>query len=487
MRRASRLRGQVGRLPTPLLILLVIALVHGTAWTIATAPVEGPDEDAHIAYAQYFAETGKGPYRSIGNGTYSTQFNSALIGLNLWAIRGHSEGMPFWALADQVNRESRDQPRNNGNGPNAAGNYPPLYYAYAAVAYRLSPDRTILGRIWAMRFAGVILFIGMVWLAWLVAAEVFAATWKRTLVAAIVALQPKLGFMAGAVNPDIMLSFLGTAALLVGLRIAITGVTWRRALTLGGIAAAGVLCHPRGLFLPPFAVVAMAVGLWRFRRPWRFAAGTIAACLAPAVIGLIAAVLWTRHYSAGTAFGSNSPVAAFDLRQFFSYLWQFYLPGLTSMEPKVGPDYGYRQVFIETYFGTFGSLEINFPLWINSALQFAAGILGLWVFGLTIRRAESVARRWYIPVIMLALSLGLLLLLHIVSYGNLRGVPLGTGDPVITGRYLLPLTAVLGCAIAWVFGALPRRLQPLAAGAAVAAMAMLSIAAVGMSLERFGG
>ncbi len=486
----SRAAAPVRRIPLALRILLLVALVHGLAWSVATAPLEGPDELAHAAYAQQLAETGHAPSRNGGDGTASAAMGMLWMGLNLGPIIGHPEGRPFWSRVGPVSREADRQPMDNGSGPNPAGNYPPLYYAYAAAAYRLSPDTGLLARLWVMRFAGVLLFVAAVGFAWLVAAELLRATWQRVLATAVVALQPKLGFMAGVINPDIMLVAIGTATLWVGLRTGQRGVTLRRAIALGVLAGAAAFCHPRGLFLPPFAVLAVIVGLIRMRPPlrtWRTWVTPVVVCGVPALIGVVAAVAWTRAHAAGAAFGTGSPVAGFNLRQFLSYVWQFYLPGVDGMAAKVGPAYGYRQVFVESYFGSFASLETNYPLWVYGWLQVGVGLLGIATFAVAVRRTGVLVTRWPAVVLGAAFCLALMALLHVVSYGSLRGSTGGGGDPVITGRYLLPMVSLFGCATAWVTGALPRRLQPLVAGAVVGAFVLLAISGLGITAVRFDG
>src|SRR5947208_1893487 len=39
------------RLPAPLVALLVVSAVLGVAWAVATPPLQGPDEEAHLGYA----------------------------------------------------------------------------------------------------------------------------------------------------------------------------------------------------------------------------------------------------------------------------------------------------------------------------------------------------------------------------------------------------------------------------------------------------
>src|SRR3954463_7568923 len=56
------------RLPSPLLLLLAVTFLLGLAWAAATPPLQGPDEEAHLGYVQYLAETGNAP-SGVGPGT----------------------------------------------------------------------------------------------------------------------------------------------------------------------------------------------------------------------------------------------------------------------------------------------------------------------------------------------------------------------------------------------------------------------------------
>jgi hypothetical protein len=73
--------------------------------------------------------------------------------------------------------------------------------------------------------------------------------------------------------------------------------------------------------------------------------------------------------------------------------------------------------------------------------------------------------------------------LHVVSYLALLG---GT-DPVIVGRYLLPLIALLALAVTFVVTSLPRRLGPLFAAVVLACGVLLQLAGLGLTVIRFYG
>ena len=489
-RRARNRSGAVRRVVAPLrglhpalVVLLVLAAAHGVAWAVVTAPLNGPDESAHFAYAQDLAENHHAPSRETGGGTQSTEATTLLFGLNLYAIVLHPEGKPTFSAVDRINAQIDKEPpaaRKDGTGPNAAANYPPLYYAYEAVAYEASPARSLLGRIFFMRLATTLLLVITVWLTWLIAAELFARTWVRTLATGMVALQPKLGFGGGIINPDLMLVLVSTGALLMGLRLARHGPTLGSVLGLAAFAGAGAVVHPRGLFLPPFAVIALGVALMRTWPGLRRALGFGAAVVGITFVCVAISVAWSQGHAGGAI--SENPVGGFSVRQFVSYQWQFYLPKLGSMYTKVGPpQYGYRQVYIDSFFGAFASFSVTYRLIILDLLQVLAGIglVALWTTVVT--RWYVVVARWREIAVCVVFFLGLMSLLHVVSYMNLRG----STDPVLTGRYLLPAVALYGCAIAWVASSLPRRLGIAFAGLLLGGALLLAIGGVGLSLDRF--
>jgi 4-amino-4-deoxy-L-arabinose transferase-like glycosyltransferase len=338
-----------------------------------------------------------------------------------------------------------------------------------------------------MRMLSVLLMVGVVGLSWFVARELLAREWAVATATGLVALQPKLGFAGGIVNPDVMLALWATGALLAGLRLVRQGPSVGRVAGLLACAGLAVLTHPRGYYLPPFAAIAVLVALWRFRPGWRWAAAAGAAVVVGLVVALAAATAWVGAHTGsvgGGPSGSGSPniAAGFNARQFLSYLWQFYLPKLSSMSPKVGPaGYGYRQMFIETYFGGFGSFSVDYRPLFYDFMQLLAGLGLAALYTTAAIRWRAVLARW--PVVLLSVVFfgGLMALLHLVSYSTL----LGTTDPVITGRYLLPAVALYGAAAAWVCASLPRRVGLPGAGVLLGISVLVAVGGIGLSVERF--
>ena len=171
--------------------------------------------------------------------------------------------------------------RKNGTGPNAAANYPPLYYAYEAVAYELSPARSLLGRMFFMRLATTLLLVVTVWLTWLIAAELLrphvgARAGDR---AGRAAAQARLRRRDHQPRPHARDGGHGRAA--HGSAARAPRPDARARAVAGGLRRApGALVHPRGLFLPPFAVDrARRSRCWRYwpgrRRALGFAAAVV--------------------------------------------------------------------------------------------------------------------------------------------------------------------------------------------------------------------
>jgi len=110
------------------------------------------------------------------------------------------------------------------------------------------------------------------------------------------------------------------------------------------------------------------------------------------------------------------------------------------------------------------------------------GLLAI-VAALVIKR-EAVRREAPVAVVMVVALWTLLLGLHLVAYRQMVGDP---SDPIITGRYLLPLAGLLGIAVAIVADVLPRPVRSVYTGLTLAGVVGLQVISLGLLLERFYG
>jgi 4-amino-4-deoxy-L-arabinose transferase-like glycosyltransferase len=438
--------------PRPLALLLAVTALLVVAWAFVTTPFEGPDEPAHFSYIQYLAETGHRPSVLDGRRPESTQTQTALNLFNLDQLAGVADARPGWTKLEEdrfaeIVRVGGERIEKDGSGPNAIAKNPPLYYAYQVIPYELGSIGDPWLRLMLMRLASGLLIVLAVAFSWFAAAEIFAATWPRVIAAGCVALLPQLTAIGAVINADSLLIAVWTAFTFAALRLARRGANWRRVLAVCLLAGASLLTHGRGLAVvfPLAVVLLMALVRARGALPVRLAR------FVPGVVTLLAIVVVYRLAltpDTGGAYGGEINLGtggALSLKGLVSTTWQFYFPRLPGMTPRPGGSYGYEQMYIESFFGRFASLEIGYPAVVYALIQLGAalGIAGL-AAAITHRRA-AVRERWPEVVTLVSIAVAMIGLLHLASYRAL----VFSSDPLITGRYLLPLVAIFGIAVAF--------------------------------------
>jgi 4-amino-4-deoxy-L-arabinose transferase-like glycosyltransferase len=392
----------------------------------------------------------------------------------------------MWSEPDQrrwarFERELAPSARSDGEGPNPAAKNPPLYYLYESAAYRLSPDTSLFGRQLATRLASVLLFLATVALTWVAIGELTRRTWVRVLAAGVVALQPQLAYTGAIVNPDILLVAAWTAFVALTIRTLSRGPTRARLVGLCALASISALTHGRGLAIVPALAAVLALSWRRERLPARVLARWLSAGVALAGATLVAFAL-----GGGSLYGGQVAAfrdSGFNPREFASFVWQFYFPPLPTMQARLGPEYGFRQVFVETFYGTFGSLDVRFPTRVYTLLQ-VASVLGLLaLYTAVVARWRELRERRRIALGLAAIAASGIAFLHLASYLALLDGP----DPIVVGRYVLPLIGLFALGVAFVATTLPRRLGPLFAAVVLASGVLLHLAGLGLTVARFYG
>ncbi len=489
----TRLRTRIRKVPLALWLVLSVGLVQALAWNVALPAFQGPDESSHFAYVQYLAETGHLPTVTSGPTGYSTEVFKALTWFNLLAITGDVGGRPAWSSADlaewhEIEREMPRGSRANGSGPDPVATNPPLYYAVMSIPYRMFVWLPLLKRLFVLRLFNALFYLATIALVWLIAGELFGPVrWKQTLAAGVVALEPQLAFMSAVINADNLLIALTTASLLGALRLVTRGPTLTRVLTASLLTAAASLTHGRGLVNIPVLATALVAAFVKYRPGLREAVKRGAAAAGTLCVAFLAYLLFGRPSGSGSLYAGQvtqlNSGRGFNLRQFLSSIYQFYFPRLPTMRPRLGPEYGYRQVFIHTFYGAFGSLEVEYKLKVYDVLQVlsAIGLVGLYTAA--VARWRRLWRSWPEVIVLLALLVTNLAFLHYVSYRSLLSN--GGTDPLILGRYLLPMIALFGLAIAFTVGSLPRRAGVIVAAVILAGGVLLSLAGIGLTMARF--
>jgi len=469
VRSVARLGSRVPRLPAGLAGLLLTVVVVGAVWALLVPPWQTPDEIAHYAYAQDLAENFRLPPRQpIGAASAHQESTDQGVADN---AAGASRGAFFpqtappewdpavWATYRAEERANPAPSRSDGGGPNPAASNPPLYYLYADIAYFFDYGGTAFGRLYAMRLWGVLMVALNALAGWLLAGEVFGRRRLPQLACGAVAgLWPMQTFMGASVNPDSLMVPLWTFAFWLGARVIIRHAQVRDAIALCAVAAAAVLTMATSYALLPAVALALFAG-WRGRPAEQRRAALRQLSLAS--LALVVPVLgWLAlgralGRSAINSIAAGAHPAPFNVRQFASYVWQFYLPRLPGMVrfrwTSGLPAY---DVWLKEGTATFGWLVVPVSAWIYKAVAIVIGVIGLAALWFMAKLRGRTAL-WLIAFFALALVV-LVGGLHFTEY---RSIINGQGH-ILQGRYLLPVIGLLGLAFALVISRVPARWRP---------------------------
>lgn len=471
--------------PRSLLVLLGIVAVVGIGWALLTPPWQAPDEISHFAYSEGLATNFVVPPMPDRGGLSSAQQGAEGANATNPATFYPQSAPPSWSdgAFSAYLKTQRGLSASDGDGQDSAQANPPLYYLYSDLGYLLDKGGTEFGRLYDMHLSGVLLLLVTTLGAWLVAGEALGRRRLPQLVCASVAgLMPMVAFMSTSVNPDGLLTAGWTVALWLGLRVVNHRARPADVIGLAAACAATILTKTTGYALLPCAVMAIATGWLRRPRPER--ARALIPIAAAAAVAAVPLLVWLAiAHAAGTAgFNTVGTTAAHpvNIRQFISYVWQFYLPRLPFLTPYrlVGglPVY---EVFIKQGLGTFGWLTVSLPGWLYplAALILAALALACITFMARLRARLP----WLRIAFLLINALSLLALLHIGEYL----VAIDGGGAFIQGRYLLPVVSLLGLAVALVVRMLPPRAATISAGVVMCGLLGLQVVSMSAVLQGF--
>jgi 4-amino-4-deoxy-L-arabinose transferase-like glycosyltransferase len=454
-----------GRLPTAAWVCFWVALLNGVAWGLIVPLFQIPDEPGHVAYVQHVAESGKPPPGGFDLQHFSQEERRLLDAIRWKAIqRKQEDRVPGTASFHKRVEADVATPakRLSEGGYTTDINNPPFYYFVAAGVYHLSPWTSLPDRIHAVRLLSALLAAITILFVFLFLRELIPSTpWAWTVGALAVAFQPMFGFTSSGVTSDAVL-YAASAGIFYTFALSFRrGLTPRRGMAIGGLAAVGLLSKLNMIGLAPGIGVGLLVLMLRANGGQRRQAirGALIAFVVVAIpvagYMLLNSTVWDRGIWFGNAgvpplTGISVPnpsgepqTASVKLLDGADYMWQFYLPRLPSMEPLF-PAYPLRHIWFNGFIGQFGWLEYGFPHWVyDVALAMAVGLLAL-VGRELIRVREVLRSRIWELVTYLLLMFGLLVLVGATSYEARIGGATGYEQP----RYLLPLVALYGALIA---------------------------------------
>ncbi len=447
------------RPPGPLSALLGIVAIVGLCWALTVPPWQSPDELSHYAYVESLAT---GP-RLPGN-AHRPIFSSdqAVAIQNVGASTGAfypTALPPSWSRAEYeaylhspVTR--RLAARADGAGPSSASGNPPFYYLLSTVGYLLAGGRgTAFARLYGIRLEGIVWLLLTGLGAWLLGGETFSRRRLPQLLAAATAtLLPMVSFMSTSVNPDALTITEWTFAFWLLARIVNRESRLPDMAALCALLGAAILTKAVSYALVPPALLAVGIGIARRpagRRAPALAGAGVSALITAVPVGVWLVISRSLGGTALTAVGTGG--RAFNIRQFLSYVWQFYLPRLPFLRPfRLVPGTPAVTVWLDQSIGDFGWLDVMVPAWLVLVAKLLFGLVTIATLWL-LARLRGLRRLGLLAVDLLA-GLSLLAVLHVTEYRQ----TLGGGGAFLQGRYILPLASLLGIAVALAVSRLPR-------------------------------
>ncbi|HEY2768710.1 MAG TPA: DUF2142 domain-containing protein [Solirubrobacteraceae bacterium] len=308
----------------------------------------------------------------------------------------------------------------------------------------------ILNQLQLMRFLDALLGAITAMLCFLFVREaVPGVRWAATVGGICVALQPLFAFMSGGVNPDVLMFTIGAAIFLSLLRAFRNGLTWRSALVLGLLTAAGYLTKLNfigfgiGVFVGLCALAIRGMRSQGRRALLPISLATVVGFAPPAIYVLI------NKLSGKPSFGPTSEnVEGQTLEQIFhevSYVWELYLPRLPGMPHYFRGLSTFTDVWFDRSVGFYGWMDVYFPTWVDTVALFIAVPIALLCFSELYARRAAVRARLLELTTYAAITIGVLFVIGIPSYhSDIVGHIYAFGEP----RYLLPMLPLFGAAIA---------------------------------------
>ena len=462
----------MARIPRAAKACALIAFVNALAWALLIPPYQVPDETAHVAYIQYFAETGKLPTHKPGPELSSEQ-QAEIVGLRFYSVVGNRADKPPWSTVEQerLERNVEGKASDDAGYKTVATNQPPLYHAVEAVAYRAAPGAGLMTRLYFMRVVSALMAAATVLFTFMFLRELLPGTpWSWTVGALAVAFQPMFAFESGGVNND-NLMYLTCAALFFALARAFQrGLTPRRGAAIGAALGLGLITKITVIAFVPAVALALVWLVWRDARradrrsdALRALAVAAAVALAPVVIYAAAnSAIFDRPLYQGGADGAASAPPDPDakpivLREQLVYTWQLFLPRLPFMTDTFGTN-PIWDTWFTGFNGRFGWLDYAFPpsfytwiWWLVFLPLLLLAARALW------SRREALVRRLPELAVYGTAVVGLMLVIGRPSYTEWL---VNANFPFYQPRYVLPLLPLYGALVALAVLGSGRRFAP---------------------------
>lgn len=405
------------------IVLWLVLLAQAAAFALLQPVWSRVDEAQHFHYVQYLYEERALPVE--GQTFISPEVVSVSSAAGQWGWRpagsisapAELDPSQWIAVPQDLSQPERERwVRRNLWHFNYEAMQPPLYYAVNVPLYAALPNDPLV-KLYGMRLLAALLASMMVPIAFLTAREAFPDS-RLVLIGTpvVVLLVQGYALNMSQVTNDALATPLAAGAILVMLRIARRGFSWRWTLLAGGLIGAAMLAKLTAIFLLPVALAALVLPVVYRGARWRQAAAHAAIMAAPVV--LILAPWMLRNIN---LYGDISGASAAE-------------PLMSSFFASPLRDMGTLRMgeLLPTFW--FGEPIYPFPFW-NIAWLPAAAAMVLAVAGMGYFFVYRF--KYHVPVVKAGVVF--LSLAFLIGLGVNLLLPFLSGIGGVPGRYLYPL------------------------------------------------
>lgn len=260
------------REPLLIALLTVIMVVKGVLWSLAFPLWQGPDEDDHYAVIQFIGEHGRLP--DSNDEILPDEITLSRELADVGRLDYHPEQRQGWHSSPVGLREAEfaqlphELRTSTSLGVTAKLMHAtPLYYAIAAVPYRLiGYSGDLLLRAQVQRLFAVLVGSPIVIVAYLIARLLFPTSAAlRLTVPTLVAFQPQLTQMIAVISVDGLFFVLYALLIYFCLLVFYRQLTYKLAAAIGLTFAAAMLIKPTINGFAPLVALVVFYDFWRHK------------------------------------------------------------------------------------------------------------------------------------------------------------------------------------------------------------------------------
>lgn len=473
----------------PLIITVAaLAFVNAFVWALVTPAFNTPDEFSHFTYVETLSR-GELPDKELAPGDPGNSYLPSMVYVSdvtaVPLVGRKFNKMPWTQAQEEAFFENYDALESGPDPPygiTPATSYAPAYYAPAVVAFKIGALGNVFDQLFLVRLLSALFFALAVVFVMFFARELFPRlTWAPLVAGLAIAFEPMAAHISGGVSNDSMMMASCAAALYFGAKILRRGPTFGDALGMSAAFALAIIVKPTSVGLVPALALVALVAVLRSDRRLQTVALFGKAVAGPIFVLALAQLLFGTGANEATVIAGTTGERPATPSGYLSYLWQWYLPSIASMDEYFVGMPPVFKVFIGGSFADFNSLDTRFP---DDAYVFVSAALA----ALCLLAARAVwVRRDRFSEIWPFVGFSFLAVAGVAFFVNTTGyfMFIQDGQLFAQGRYLFPAIAVFGAlVVAGALGAGRRLALPLAS-ACVLALACANIFGMAISLSRF--